>query len=320
MQSRPQTIQIFLPQGDPSGLRQAEITTRTVRVFEVPRTAVSTFLNMPEANQVGLYFLFGTQDEDVPECYIGQSGNVGRRLAQHVAGKEFWERAFIAVSLTNSWTDTHVGYMEWKSIQAAAKSGRYALLNGNAASNRHTPLPLESDCHEYLETISVLLATLGKPVLQPLAATPKSTNRTQRGANLSKPAELTEAMPVAARGEDVPDIRLFLRARNCVAEGVLGPEGLVVLAESRGNAADLPGIKPGLKRLRERLLSQGIAVVEGNSLLMVRDHLFSSPSYAAGALIGGAQNGRIAWKDGEGRTLKALEEVQFTDVYREAEK
>ena len=258
MESRPQTIQIFLPRGDPSGLRQAEITTRTVRVFEVPRTAVSTFLDMPEANQVGLYFLFGTQDEDAPECYIGQSGNVGRRLAQHVAGKEFWERAFIAVSLTNSWTDTHVGYMEWKSIQAAAKSGRYALLNGNAASNRHTPLPLESDCHEYLETISVLLATLGKPVLQPLSANPKTTDPTHRGANSDKPAALPEATWIAARGMNNPDIRLFLRARNCVAEGVLGSEGLVVLAESRGNAADLPGIKPGLKRLRDRLLSQEI--------------------------------------------------------------
>lgn len=320
MEPRPQTIQIFLPQGDPSGLRQAEITTRTVRVFEVPRASVSTFMNMPEANQVGLYFLFGTQDEDVPECYIGQSGNVGRRLAQHVAGKEFWERALIAVSLTNSWTDTHVGYMEWKSIQAAAESGRYALLNGNAASNRHTPLPLESDCHEYLETISVLLATLGKPVLQPLVAAPHSTERTQSGANSDKPSEAPEAMAVVARRAYDADVRLFLRIRNCVAEGFLSSEGIVVLAGSRGNATDLPGIKSGIKRLRDRLLGQGIAVVEGSNLLLKRDYLFSSPSYAAGALIGGAQNGRTAWKDAEGRTLKALEEIRFADVQGEADK
>lgn len=36
---RPQTIQIFLPTGDPNGIRQAEITTRSVRVFDVPRSA-----------------------------------------------------------------------------------------------------------------------------------------------------------------------------------------------------------------------------------------------------------------------------------------
>lgn len=32
----PQTIQIFLPSGDPRGMRVAEITTRIVRVIEVP--------------------------------------------------------------------------------------------------------------------------------------------------------------------------------------------------------------------------------------------------------------------------------------------
>ena len=304
MKSRPQTIQIFLPQGDPSGLRQAEITTRTVRVFEVPRAQVATFMQMPEANQVGLHFLFGAQDADTPECYIGQSGNVGRRLSQHVSGKEFWERALVAVSLTNSWTDTHVGFMEWESIKAAAASGRYALLNGNTASNRHTPLPLESDCHEYLETISVLLATLGKPVLQPLtnANPPFTQPHLQRDA----------ALPANSESEsNGTDLRLSLRQRNCVANGVLSSEGLVVLAESTGNAVDRPAIRPGLKRIRERLLEQGVARIEGSSFIMVRDHLFSSPSYAAGALVGGAQNGRTAWKDASGKTLSEIEEQQF---------
>lgn len=305
MKYRPQTIQIFLPQGDPSGLRQAEITTRTVRVFEVPRALVTTFLQMPEANQVGLYFLFGAQDEDIPECYIGQSGNIGRRLRQHVEGKEFWERALIAVSLTNSWTDTHVGFMEWQAIRTAVGGGRYSLLNGNSASNRHTPLPLESDCLEYLETISVLLATLGKPVLQPL-----TTERPSR-----RPSSMTASLEQAAspatenNGEDV---RLSLRQRNCVAEGVLSSEGVVVLAGSIGNAVDRPSIPSGIKRLRERLLEQGVARIAGDSFMIERDHLFSSPSYAAAALVGGAQNGRTAWKDSQGRTLMEIEEQQLS--------
>ncbi|MDI1258298.1 hypothetical protein [Aquabacterium sp.] len=37
MQPRAKTIQIFLPSGDPQGIRQAEITTRIVRLIEVPR-------------------------------------------------------------------------------------------------------------------------------------------------------------------------------------------------------------------------------------------------------------------------------------------
>ena len=54
---RPQTIQIFLPAGDPRGMRVAEITTRIVRVIEVPRSELGEFLKTPEAQQVGVYFL-----------------------------------------------------------------------------------------------------------------------------------------------------------------------------------------------------------------------------------------------------------------------
>ena len=38
--SRGQTIQIYLPSGTPQGLRHAEITTRTVIVFDVPRSGL----------------------------------------------------------------------------------------------------------------------------------------------------------------------------------------------------------------------------------------------------------------------------------------
>jgi hypothetical protein len=61
--ARPQTIQIYLPAGDPRGLRVAEITTRIVRVIEIPRSQLQDFLKMPEAQQVGLYFLIGELSE-----------------------------------------------------------------------------------------------------------------------------------------------------------------------------------------------------------------------------------------------------------------
>tara|TARA_B100000614_G_C14110115_1_gene311099 strand:- start:62 stop:301 length:240 start_codon:yes stop_codon:yes gene_type:complete len=61
MTSLPKNIQIFLPSGDPQGIRQAEITTRILQVIEVPRSALSEFLKMPESTQVAVYFhLFGS--------------------------------------------------------------------------------------------------------------------------------------------------------------------------------------------------------------------------------------------------------------------
>jgi hypothetical protein len=166
--SRPQTIRIYPPHGDPAGIRMAEITTRTVRVFDVPRTLLTGFLKMPEASQMGLYFLFGASEDASDVCYIGQTGNVGGRLKQHTATKDNWGRALVAVSLTNTWTDTHVGYMEWQAIDKSLRADRFKLMNGNGASNRHTPAPLEENCNEYLDSISVLLTTPGFPAMEPL--------------------------------------------------------------------------------------------------------------------------------------------------------
>lgn len=42
----PKTIQIFLPSGDPRGIRIAEVTTRIVQVVEVPLSAVYASLDV----------------------------------------------------------------------------------------------------------------------------------------------------------------------------------------------------------------------------------------------------------------------------------
>ena len=142
---RPQTIQIFLPAGDPRGMRVAEITTRIVRVIEVPRSQLADFLKMPEAQQVGVYFLMGELSEaGLPRAYIGQSGNVGNRLVQHNQNKDFWNRALVVISLTNSMTQTHALFLEWFAIAEATKAGRYSLENGNTGSQPYTPAPLQA--------------------------------------------------------------------------------------------------------------------------------------------------------------------------------
>lgn len=43
---RPQTIQFFLPQGEPRGIRIAEITTRIVQAVLVPRSKLPEAANL----------------------------------------------------------------------------------------------------------------------------------------------------------------------------------------------------------------------------------------------------------------------------------
>jgi hypothetical protein len=279
MSPQPQTIQIFLPAGDPQGIRIAEITTRIVRVVEVPRSLLGEFLKMSEAEQVGVYFLFGEDEEaGVPRCYIGQTGSLRTRLAQHNAAKEFWNRALVAVSLTNSLTNTHASYLEWLSIRDAQSAGRYVVENGNNGARPHTPAPMQADCGEIQATISVLLATLGYPVFEPLVK------------------------PVSTAGSHGD--MYFCRARGAEGRGQYTEEGFVVLKGSSGRSDVTPSF---LSRSREQLLKQGVLRLDGERVRFERDYLFKTPSGASDCLTGGNTNGWLEWRRADGRTLQELE-------------
>jgi hypothetical protein len=283
---RPQTIQIYLPQGTPRGLRVAEITTRIVRVIEVPRSELNEFLRMPEAQQVGVYFLVGdVDDEERAELYIGQSGCVGDRLKEHNRNKDFWVRAFAVVSLTNNLTQTHALFLEWFSIEAAGRAGRYRLLNGNLGSRPFTPAPLEADCHEIHETAGTLLATLGQPVFEAFV----DRSRTED-------AEASEAP------------RVFCRRPQAEAAGIYTSEGLVVLEGSLARKEISPSSQgTSAERFRERLVESGLLVPHDEAhYRFSRDHPFASPSMAAVAVLGRHANGWTEWRDAGGRTLDEL--------------
>ncbi len=291
---RAQTIQIYLPGGDPAGIRVASLTTRTVRVFDIPRSLLSEFAKLPASTQVGVYYLFGGSDDE-RTAYIGQTGNVGKRLGEH--GDKNWTRAMIAVSLTNEWTSTHVSYLEWLSIRTAQRADRYTLTNGNDASNPFTPAPLEADCHEFLDTISVLLTTLGAPILDSIRPTNESR-----------------------QGDEPPTEPLFFRESGCSAKGYLTSEGIVVQRGSRGRP-DLRGAATErIRTTRESLIASGRATIEDDAFIFRDDELFDSPSAAGAVLVGGSNNGRISWKNEAGEDLNVLEarDLASAQAQREA--
>ena len=279
--SRPQTIQIFLPTGDPRSLRTAEITTRIVRVVEVPRSQLTDFLKTQDAQQVGIYFLLGDlSDAGLQRVYIGQSGCVGTRLVQHHQKKDFWNRALVVVSLTNSMTQTHALFLEWLAIAEATKAGRYSLENGNVGARPHTPAPLEADCHEIHETAATLLATLGQPIFEPLA---------------SSPAPLRERELFYCKGSGADGV------------GEYTAEGFVVLKDSRGRADNVASLRgTSNERLRDQLVTQGVLAIQDGMMIFTRDHLFTSPSTAALALMGRSANGWQEWKNQQGKTLDEM--------------
>ncbi|MFZ5521518.1 MAG: GIY-YIG nuclease family protein [Pseudomonadota bacterium] len=278
MSLTPKTIQIYLPGGDPRGIRVAEVTTRIVQVVEVPRSLLSAFLSMPQSTQVAVYFLVGESDDGTERrVYVGQSGDLPTRLRQHNQAKPFWQRALVLVSRTHSLTQTHALFLEWHSLQAIRAAGRFRDENGTAGSRPHTPPPLEADCLEIFDTGRTLLATLGFSLFDPVAS----------AGDAGQAAEVFVCEASGARGR-----------------GQYTEEGFVVLQGSVGRLRSVPSIQGSSEdTVRQRLLDQGVMRAEGDTVIFQRDHLFRSPSTAAVALLGRTANGWIEWKTPDGRTL-----------------
>jgi predicted GIY-YIG superfamily endonuclease len=288
--ARPRTIEIFLPHGDPRGIRIAALTTSIVQVVEVPNKLLPEFQAMKQAKQVGVYFLIRDEDDgSQPAVYIGQSGELGKRLSQHESEGTlgFWNRALVVVSLTHSFTQTHALYLEWQGILHANNAARYKVANGNAGSKPFTPAPMEADCQEVFETLQTLVATMGQPVFLALAhgkdKAPKDDVFYAKGPNYEAVAEYTD-------------------------------EGLVVLKGSRARvdmANNLQGTGPAKRR--EGLLADGRLKQEGNAYVFQEDVLFKSPSGASDVVTGTSSNGWTVWKSKTGQTLHDLKRAPLAD-------
>ncbi|NIE81011.1 GIY-YIG nuclease family protein [Asaia sp. As-1742] len=288
--AHPQTIQIFLPDGDPQGIRIASITTRIVQLIEIPRLRLADFLAMSEAGHVGLYLLFGEDDETGhAKAYIGQTGNLGARLKQHHDGKDFWNRALVALSLTHSLTVTHAHYLEWLAISRAAQAARCKLENSTTGTRPHTPAAMEAECREIFETIDILLTTLGHPVFEALVKREEDNRRVGRPAATTPPPS---------------DADFFLRNERADARGRYTEAGFIVLAGSWGRAQAVPsfvGTSP--YRKRQAMIEAGDLAINEERLVFLRDVHFNSPSAASDMVSGRATNGWTEWKDATGKTL-----------------
>lgn len=281
MNHSPKTIQIFLPGGNPTGIRVADITTRIVQVIDVPRKLLPDFIKMPESAQVGVYYLVAAaEDGSEPQVYVGQTGDLRARLKEHDEKKAFWERALVLISRTQSLTQTHALFLEWLSIQSIRKVGRYVDSNGNGGSRPHTPAPMEADCYEVFATGSTLLSTLGHPVFLPLAPAASDTQ---------------------------PSDYFYCTGGGTNARGLYTTSGFVVLAGSVGRKENVPSITgTSGASFRDKLVLNGVMKPDGDTVVFVKDHEFRSPSMAAVAVLGRTANGWLEWKDKEGKTLDAV--------------
>jgi hypothetical protein len=267
------TIQIFLPDGNPRGVRIAAFTTRAVQATLVPRAHMDVASARGELKQVGVYFLVGPGDADTQQVYVGEAENCLDRLKQHNKAKDFWTTAIAVTSKTHHFTKTHGKYLEAYCHSAAAQAERFELENATVPTKPHASESMEADLHDDFDTLRTLVATLGYPLFDPIKTVkPRGGTLTCKGKSASAKGEYTE-------------------------------DGLVVFAGSTANIKLTKTAGTWVENMHDRLLEGKVMERDGGVYRFRRDHLFSSPSAAAAAVLARRANGWIEWKYEDGRTL-----------------
>ena len=279
--SSPKTIQVFLPNGNPQGLRVARITSRTVQAVEIPRKKLSEAGDRKEARGVGVYVLFGPEEGDAgkPPAYVGEAENCFKRLEVHQQRKDFWTTAVAITSRTRSFTKAHARRLEYDFVRVARDAQRFRLQNDQVPTEPHVPEPMLAELQDNFEAIQTLFSTLGHPILDPLAT---DRQRQDRQA-------------------------LRCQGRRADGRGAYTEDGLVVFEGSKASLETVPSAPDAVLRRRENLREEGTLMEENGVLVFTEDHPFDSPSGAAGVVLGRSSNGWREWKDPEGRTLDELE-------------
>lgn len=282
---RPFSIRIFVPGGDPDGLRLVEKSNWTSIGVVFNRTGYKQVVSRPEFDRTGIYVLVGFSEESVlPTLYIGEGDPVKTRLNSHYSNKEFWDWGVFFVTKDSSLNKAHVKHLESRLLELA-KSAKQCRLD-----NTQTSLPPSLSEAELADVESFLLDMLNIFPLLGLGVFEKTvTKKTSKND------------------------QLYIKAKGIEATGYEDSKGFVVMKDSGMVKGETNSIHKGMSNLRAELLQQQVVVEKNGELVFAEDYVFSSPSTAAGVVQGRAANGREDWKTESGTTLKELQVASATE-------
>jgi hypothetical protein len=93
------TIQLFLVDGSPTGLRIASIHGWTGSVIVSTQSTFDRLLQRAEVDRTGIYILQGPDSDNLrSRVYIGEADSVRNRISESVMKRDFWETAVVVTT------------------------------------------------------------------------------------------------------------------------------------------------------------------------------------------------------------------------------
>lgn len=284
------TLKLFFVDGDPSGLRVADVMNWAGIALAVPRNHLPQLKARKEAERPGVYVLLGDDPDAAGEVkgYIGEAEALGSRLAQHARdpSKEWWTEAVVFTSKDGNLTKAHAKHLELALHTLASEAARVNLANSAAPTGASLPESDLADMEGFLEYVRLALPPLSGRAAQMLE--PRSGTRTG-GPEFSYNVLKAEA-----------------RMRR-------SSEGYVVRRGSTAVKKTYDSLFKGYRAIREGLLRDGTLAPHESADLLVftADAIFSSSSAAAAVIAGSPQSGPAGWRLPDGTTLGEFETAQL---------
>lgn len=275
------SVRLFLPGGDPDGVKTVEKSNWTGSGLVIPRSLFAETRSRPELGRTGVYILVGPdENSQLPRVYVGEGDPIGPRLDQHAKNKDFWTQTVAFTSKDQNLNKAHIQFLEYRLIDLGKTAKRCILDNAN------TPQPpslSEADTAEaegFLADVLLCLPVLGYGFFE---AAPAPTQTT---------------------------LEFTLKAKGIMGRGYEAATGFVVRAGSQAVKSEAKSIHVYLSAMRHSLAEQGVFVDRNQYYEMTQDYTFNSPSTAAGVLLGRSANGRTEWKTDNGHTLKSIQDAE----------
>lgn len=294
--SKPFSLRIFVADGDPDGLRLVERSNWIGKAVIFPRASLPQVKQREELSRIGVYLLLGPRDDGEGEMlYIGEGDPIRPRLESHYALKDFWNRAVCFVAAPGQLNKAHAQFLEARLIQLAHAAKRMPLENVKQECEPTLSEADRADMTVFLENMLGMLPVLGVHAFEPALS--------------SAAAAVTTV--------------LHLKGKGVVAQGFEANQGFIVKSGSQAVGESVPSMRQhvfGMFALREELIGNGVLARDGAQYRLTQDYVFSSPSTAAAVMLGRSANGRVEWKDANGRTLKELQEREAADDKEQSER
>ncbi len=141
-----------------------ELSNWTGKAYKIPRIKIKDCSDRDDLVSTGVYLLFGKDEDDSDQVYIGEAESIIKRLNQHLTQKDFWHESIVFISKDDNLNKAHIKYLENKLYEIAKTANRYKIENNIIPAQSSISEPDRAEMEEFIENIKMLVNTLGHKV------------------------------------------------------------------------------------------------------------------------------------------------------------